>query len=285
MSLVSGVGFGVAGSSGGGGAAAAGQAFYGQGEGATSWTCPPGVTSVCVVCIGGGAGNQGGATSSGHGGGGAGGLGWKNNIAVTPGNVYVVQMGKGGDMGYGNAAGWNNGRGGDSFFIDAATVCGFGGQGYTGGTYTGDGGGNGGAGGSSQAGGGAGGYTGNGTDRNINGAATGGAATGGRNYSSTWGWSSGGGVGPWGQGVSGSAPPITGSGGVGGSGGENGVSGENGQTSRGHTTRNGGLYGGGAGGCGDNSYFPQSLQKGGRGCVRIIWGAGRLFPSTGTGDM
>jgi hypothetical protein len=24
---------------------------------------------------------------------------------------------------------------------------------------------------------------------------------------------------------------------------------------------------------------------GGRGCVRIIWGAGRSFPSTGTGDM
>jgi hypothetical protein len=27
------------------------------------------------------------------------------------------------------------------------------------------------------------------------------------------------------------------------------------------------------------------LQRGGRGCVRIIWGAGRFFPSTGTGDM
>ena len=80
-------------------------------------------------------------------------------------------------------------------------------------------------------------------------------------------------------------PPVTGGGGIGGSGGENGVSGENAATSRGHTTRNGGLYGGGAGGVGDNSYYPQSLQKGGRGCVRIIWGAGRLFPSTGTGDM
>jgi hypothetical protein len=27
------------------------------------------------------------------------------------------------------------------------------------------------------------------------------------------------------------------------------------------------------------------LHRGGRGCVRIIWGPNRSFPSTGTGDM
>jgi hypothetical protein len=27
------------------------------------------------------------------------------------------------------------------------------------------------------------------------------------------------------------------------------------------------------------------MNPGGRGCVRIIWGEGRRFPSTGTGDM
>ena len=144
-----------------------------------------------------------GATSSGHGGGGGGGLGWKNNIAVTPGTVYPVQMGMGGDAGYGPSAGFNSGRGGDSFFIDAATVCGKGGQGYTGGTFVGDGGGNGGNGASSQSGGGAGGYTGNGASNAAGGAGAGGAASAGRNYSSTWGWPSGGGVGPWGQGPSG----------------------------------------------------------------------------------
>ena len=74
-------------------------------------------------------------------------------------------------------------------------------------------------------------------------------------------------------------------GGYGGSGGENGRSGENPYYSYGFSNRPGGLYGGGAGGPGDSSGFGYGIQSGGRGCVRIIWGAGRSFPSTGTGDM
>jgi hypothetical protein len=69
--------------------------------------------------------------------------------------------------------------------------------------------------------------------------------------------SGGGGVGILGQGANGSAN------GGGGSGGSNGGS-------------IGGAYGGGGGTDGNN---------GGTGAVRIIWGAGRSFPSTNTGNV
>jgi hypothetical protein len=39
---------------------------------------------------------------------------------------------------------------------------------------------------------------------------------------------------------------------------------------------NGGAYGGGSGG---------ALGSGGHGAVRIIWGTGRSFPSTNTGNV
>lgn len=71
----------------------------------------------------------------------------------------------------------------------------------------------------------------------------------------------GGGVGPYGQGANGAAH------GGGGSGGES------------TSGRNGGKYGGGAG------HNISSNGNGGGGCVRIIWGAGRAFPSTNTQDM
>jgi hypothetical protein len=48
--------------------------------------------------------------------------------------------------------------------------------------------------------------------------------------------------------------------------------------------RTGGLYGGGGGGHGTSGVATNSLTAGGRGCVRIIWGPGRSFPSTGTSD-
>jgi hypothetical protein len=59
MSLVSGVGFGSGGAGGSGASGGSGQAFYGTGSGTYTWRCPPGVTSICVVCIGGGGGAQG----------------------------------------------------------------------------------------------------------------------------------------------------------------------------------------------------------------------------------
>jgi hypothetical protein len=64
--------------------------------GTFSWTAPEGVTSVCAVAIGGGAGGYRftGGDKRGAGGGG-GGLGWKNNISVTPGQSYTVVVGAG----------------------------------------------------------------------------------------------------------------------------------------------------------------------------------------------
>ena len=251
-----------------------GQAFYGYGSGTSSWTCPPGVTTVCVVCIGAGSSSLGAQWSVYAGGGG--GLGWKNNIPVTPGSTYEVQVGFAGS-GYGSSV-----SGSPSYFISAGTVQGNGASGSSGGAYTGDGGGNGGNGGQ-YGGGGAGGYTGNGGNQDASGAGGGGA--GGGSYSSTHGGASGGGTGPFGQSASGSYTYA--SGGRGGSGGQPGVIGENPWYSYGSFgDREGGMYGGGGGGSGSNA--PQGgagLNRGGRGCVRIIWGAGRSFPSTGTGDM
>ena len=134
--------------------------------GSGTWTCPAGVFFVSVVCVGGGAG---GGTYIGVGGGG---LGYKNNISVTPGQSYNISVGAGGASG--------NNAGGDTWFhtADNNSYCtGEGGaQGSTsstgtgsaGGSYYGDGGGNGGNGGTNDhgatmaGGGGAGGYSGNG---------------------------------------------------------------------------------------------------------------------------
>jgi hypothetical protein len=138
--------------------------------GTYSWIAPEGVTSVSVVCVGGG-----GAGANNVNGGGGGGLGWKNNIAVVPGQSYTLVVGAAGVPAT-STLNVNGGNGGDSYFISTSTVRGGGGRGgqpsgaNIGGTFTGDGGGSGGAGGfysgvgSAQGagGGGAGGYAGNG---------------------------------------------------------------------------------------------------------------------------
>ena len=144
------------------------QEAIGQSEyvtpGSYSWICPTGVTEVDVVCIGGGGGGAGGTK-----GGGGGGLGYKNSISVTPGSSYPITIGTGGTGGADNASGHH--PGGDSYFINRATVCGYGaGSGNDsnsndssqGGIYSGDGGGNGGPCTSYGGGGGAAGYAGNG---------------------------------------------------------------------------------------------------------------------------
>lgn len=254
--------------------------------GTYSWTAPAGVTSVCAVCVGAGGGGReyspfyifcwGGA---------GGGLGWKNNISVTPGQSYTVVVGAG------NSAA----DGGDSYFINTSTVRGGGGNAVSGspagtalgGTWTGDGGGEGGDayGGSSyfSAGGGAGGYSGNGgnggrrTGSNTatnggNGAGGGGGGGGGNfNFTSISAGRGGGGVGIYGEGASGAGGlagtyPGTGQGGSGGGNGGGGA---------------GGLYGGGASGI----EFDTSGTPGAGGAVRIIWGPGRAFPSTLTNDL
>jgi len=251
-------------------AAAGGRLFTSS----TTWTAPADVTLVHAVCVGAGAEN--GSQASG-----GGGLGWKNDIVVVPGQSYTVVVGQGG----GNK---NNEH---SYFISQATVMGRGGNGYSGGTYVGDGGGNGGDGEGSGTyqecgGGGAGGYTGNGGDGKsgtTGQAGNGQGGGGGGSMANSGGYTcGGGGVGVYGQGANGvgglagihpNQHPTTTSAGTGGSGGENALS------TYGHADA--GDYGGGGGGGGSGAGGGDS----GTGAVRIIWGGGsgvRAFPSTNT---
>jgi hypothetical protein len=253
--------------------------------GTYTWVAPAGVTSVCVVCVGGGGGGR--WSSNGGGGGAGGGLGWKNDIPVSPGTSYTVVVGAGSI-----ASGSTAATGGTSYFINASTtVAGLGGGGASstaggaGGTYVGDGGGNGGAGGGGatdgSGGGGAGGYTGNGgAGANAPnpaaapaGSGSGGGAGGGGTSEGT-GTGPGGGVGILGQGLSGIgaiAGGDTGPGGA-GSGGSIGSA----------VTGVGGLYGGG--GSGGDITLTAGYGSGGDGAVRIIWGPGRAYPATNTAD-
>ena len=253
-----------------------------------TWTAPAGVTSVSVVAVGGGGGGRGpigGSHAYGIGGGG-GGLGWKNNIPVTPGQSYTVVVGGRGNRGPtpGSDPTSQSPNKGDSYFIDASTVRGGGGEGGNttnlggrGGDYTGDGGGNGGrggdsvnAGGGKGGGGGAGGYAGDGGN-GINPGNDGTNGTAGSGGGGGGSFAGGGGVGLYGQGTDGA---YNWNGGNGGSGGTNGEQYTGGNAGR------GGEYGGG-GGCVDNGYSQGS--EGGQGAVRIIWntaGNARSFPST-----
>lgn len=251
-------------------------------SGTYQWTAPVDVTSVCVVCIGGGAGGGNSYMSSG----GGGGLGYKNNISVTPGQSYTVVVGSGG-----NSAGQtypvdrplaNGNNGGQSYFISPSTVSGGGGTPTAGGSYVGDGGGNGGTGGSSGGGGGAGGYSGNGG--NSGSAGAGGGAGGGYAPSGFNGGGGGGGTGIYGEGSSGAAGTSSSRGGKGGSGGEDGY----GFTSESGSAGGQEFGGGGGAGSPQNSVSAQFYRGGGQGgygAVRIIWGTGRAFPSTNTADI
>jgi hypothetical protein len=252
--------------------------------GTYSWTCPPSVFSVSVVCIGGGGG--GGRYNYDYASAAGGGLGWKNNISVVPGNTYTVVVGGGGASGAMFAS--EGQPGGTSYFISTSTVAGFGGaagdgirgQPRLGGGYVGDGGGTGGRG--QAAAGGAGGYTGNGGDGwvyNVVGTQnlpSGGAGAGaGVTFGDTLS-NGGGGVGIYGQ----TATATTAS--QGGSGGATGGSFYYGMSGSYVNGGIGGGYGGGGGG-GNNSN-----TKGGNGAggaVRIIWGDGRAFPLFDTADL
>lgn len=255
-----------------GGANVGQQAFTTPGT--YTWVVPYGVTSVCVVCIGGGAR-------------GGGGLGWKNNIPVTPGESITVVVGAGSDK--------NGSPNGDSYFKSPSIVAGGRAVGGLGGGYTGDGGGNGGNAPTgvpnSWGGGGAGGYSGNGGDGGAYdncgaaGSGGGGGGGGGGNIGSqygTWtGGGGGGGTGILGQGASGGGgcpnDTSTGGGGGGSGGGDGGIGVD---TAAGGFAGGGGSYGGGGGyGSGDG------IAGGAGGAVRIIWGAGRAFPSTNTGNL
>jgi len=246
--------------------------------GTYSWVAPAGVTKVSVVAVGAGGSAPQSLTAYGASGGG---LGYKNNYSVTPGNSYTVVVG----------ASTANSNGGNSYFVSACSVV-RGGGGYAVGSTTsshvGDGGGNGGFGGApwicniQGSSGGAAGYSGNGGN--------GAAFPGGSGISATAGSGGGGGgagrqnggsgrqggaggVGLFGQGCNGAAGTGTNVGccspnyyGKGGSCGTNG------------TISAGGLYGGGY----SSSYCS---GKGGGGAVRIVWpGNTRQFPSTNVGS-
>lgn len=253
------------------------------------WTVPANVRSICIVCVGGGA------------------LPYLNDQYSDGGDSYVTRgysgptlcHAGGGKCYYQTPSTMNRGPGG-------LVIVGTGGNGGQGGYI---GGGGGGAGGYSGAGG-------NGADNSYSGApgmaGLGGGAGGGGAGVSGNGSSGGGGVGLLGQGSSG----LGGTGGsssLGGSGGSGGSEGNNVTQNNG---RGGGSYGGGGAG-GSTSYssggggalayvnnipvtpgellcvypgragewnYPQTALAG-SGAVRIIWGAGRAFPSTNTGDM
>lgn len=282
----------------------AGQVAYTT-PGTYTWTAPAGVTSVSVVAVGGGGSGLKAAPGAG---GTGGGLGYKNNITVVPGNSYTVVVGAGGA----SSALTTTYPGGDSYFINTTIVKGGGGlgatqQGTAGGSYTGDGGGNGGSVSTNTAtvaggGGGAGGYTGSGgigggstsgTAPAAGGAGNGGGAGGGSTglYIAAYGartpGAGGGGTGLLGQGTSGAGTsyPSGGvvTGGNAGSGGNNG-SGYTFVTGSEVTNLPGGSPGGGGGGVENGGSYVSG--KGGDGAVRIIWpGDTRQFPSTNTADV
>lgn len=279
-----------------------GQVLYNI-PGTYSWICPAGVNFVSVVAVGGGgAGFLGTSSNQGGGaGGGGGGLGYANNVAVTPGNSYTVVVGAGGTV---TTAGTAGTAGGNSYFIDLTTCVGYGGGRATNATTIGTGGSffpNGGAGGNgglglnngnyniSGGGGGAGGYSGaGGVGGNYNSSGTaglggaGGGGSGGYASSTTGFWhlgGGGGGVGPYGSGTGGAGGLFQNTGssfaqiqGNGGSGGSGGV-----------RTGVGATFGGGGGGAGNLTGTTGVAGAGG--CVRIIWGPSRAFPSTNTGDL
>jgi len=253
----------------------AGTLAYSGTAGTFTWTCPAGVTSVSVVCVGGG--GTGGYNGGGGGGGAA--LAYINNYSVTPGTTYTVVAGFPSD--------YNGGSGGTSYFNNTSTVAA--GGGYTGGNYASPVGGAGGtvlagtgfAGGTggngqgtleSAGGGGAGGYTGTGGNGStVNGpypsltytSAT--SSTGGGGGGGAAGAAGGGGVGLYGLGSNGTAGNSLGVAGTGGSGGTSGGTG--------YATDVGGAYGGGGGG--------SSAAAGGAGAIRIVWNslAATVFPT------
>lgn len=244
--------------------------------GTYTFVAPANITSVSVVCVG---ASLSWANNAKYGRGG-GGLGYKNNIAVTPGSSYTVVVGTD------NV---------DSYFISAATVKGGSASGATnGGTFVGDGGGNGGTGGYNAGsvaagGGGAGGYNGNGGDGGDSGGYNGNAAAagsggggGGAGATSSSFGGGGGGVGLYGIGADGVAGIYSSDsnyvlgGGGGGSGGEIGTPSNTGGA---YTPAD---YGGGTAGT-------SASVSGGtrRGAVRIVY-PGNLYtfpnnaPQTGS---
>lgn len=253
---------------------------------------PAGVYALSGVGIGGGGGGWAHASSATWGTPGAGaGLGWKNNIPVTPGETLTVNVGVLGA----STTSTSGGRGvvgGTTSLMRGSTVLfsGLGGNpgGNTGsvsltiagGSYTGDGGG---VGGNSTlsywqyaaGGGGAAGYTGTGGSgggySSTGGAGAGGGAGGGTGSAQTgsvqMNGGAGGGTGLYGLGASGAASPAP-----------------NVQQDGfpGSQFPGSGMFGGGASNGWTSSSVNDPAQPGG---LRVIWGQNRAYPSTLTTDQ
>lgn len=239
--------------------------------GSGTWVAPAGVTSVNAVCIGPSNTWAAGAVA----GRGGGGLGWKNNIPVTPGASYTVVVGLFSS--------------GDSYFIDPSIVRGNRANGENGGTFIGDGGGNGGNGGAigtgsnGGGGGGAGGYLGNGGNGGAAGANSGSAAAagsggGGGGAGSTSGafGGGGGGVGLYGAAATGAGGTYNAASDWALGGGRGGSYGNNGAASNTGGAQQQASFGGGTAGT------VASVSGGAvtNAAVRLVWGSGRAFPST-----
>ena len=301
------------------GSGAVSEADPGQQEyitaGTYSWTVPPGVSSVSVVCIGGGGFgstiySSGGVNGLNNGAGG-GACAYKNNISVTSGASITVVVGDG-------PAPSDNTSGGDSSFMNTSTVKAAGGQspnptdgGKDGGQTSdcvgdgsykgGDGGVNaqGGQGGDGSTSGGNVGTAGNDGAAGGSGG-NGGGGGGGGSYAGNTPVSSGGGasnngafIGAGGGGGGGERTSNT-YGAAGGGGGNIGTVTGSSATSGNSRFSNwygggGGRWGGGGGSSrGHSGPYSHSLSKGGDGAVRIIWGNSdttRTFPSTNVGDV
>lgn len=257
-----------------------GEHLYTTAGASFTFTVPAGVTSICILCIGGSAGTNASGVNNRSGNTNSSWFGGSSTTPIVSGTSTIVFAGGGSGSGQGGGTGnewYPTGAAGPTVTTPATgTVY------YTGGAGSAAG---------SNAGGGAAGYAGNGGAAGTTGVAgTGGAGGGGSTNKG------GGGVGVYGQGANGAA------GGGGGSGGTNGAV---------STVQAGGLYGGGcAGGSGGggggalaylNNYTvtPGATYNvtvgvggkisagnggpGGSGAVRILWGKGRSFPSTNVG--
>ena len=237
--------------------------------GETTWNVPTGIDEISIVCVGGG--GAGGNTGAGSGGT----LSYAT-VAVSGGDLLTIYVGSGGTY---EATSGNSDAEDSSVKNGGSTLClaskgrhntvsaglSTGDDYYLGGIATANGGSTWGTGG-----GGAGGYSGaggNGGDAiGVSVAGTGGAGGGGAE-SSTVSGQGGGGVGILGEGANGTAS------GGGGSGGTAGTT----------VGGPGGDYGGGGGG--RRATGGGANGAGGDGAVRIIWGTGRSYPSTDTGDV
>ena len=270
--------------------------------GTYSWVAPAGVSTISVLAVGaGGGGYQGGPGRYSGGGGGGGALVWVNNVAVTSGTTYSINVGAGtppnnpdspggtswfNNASYIRATGGTSGKdnvvpqAGGGFSINGSSYPGGGGNGGSSGAYAGDY--------SGTGGGGAGGYSGNGGTGSqgaygysVNSTAGSGGAGGGGGASTAARWgSAGGGVGIYGAGSNGTAGG-NGQGGGGGSGGTNGGDGPGAL---------GGSFGGGGGGGTQNSGSYVG-GAGANGAVRLMWSGYnptflyRAYPSTNTANV